>query len=203
MGFGLIFSGWSTLLFFKVIPIGVIGCLLMLKGLLMLEGYNKYFVYAKRACYVLSVCFVVYTVFWILDFVNILPFGDVFTTIDGIVYCSSFCVFSYFLYKALGDISRLVGFDKGIKREQRATSLLIVFVLFTLIKLVLTPFELSKYLSYPLIALEIILLLYTCIYLYSCYMMIATQEIIDYENKKIREYDEKHYFRTKKNNKSK
>lgn len=198
MGFGLIFLGWSTLLFFKIIPVGVVGCFLMLKGLDKLDGYNKYFEYAKKAGCALSVYFVLYTVFWILDFVGILPFSELFTTIDAIVYYTALCVFSYFLYRALGEISRTVGFEKGIKREQRAVAMLIVFVIFTAVKLALVPFGMAKYFTFPLIALELIWLVYTCMYIYSCYMMIATQEIIDDENKKMREYDEKYSFRTKK-----
>ncbi len=203
MGFGLIFAGWSTLLFFKTIPVGILGCFLMLKGLEKLDGYNKYFMYSKKACYVFSVYFIAYTIFWLLDFAAILPFGNIFTAIDGTVYYAILSVYSCFLCKALGEISRLVGFDKGIKREQRATALMIVFVIFTLVKFALVPFGLAKYFAMPLLILELIWLIYTGVYIYSCYMMIATQEIIDNENKKMREYDEKYSLRTKKNTKSK
>ena len=43
MGFGLIFLGWVTLLFFKVLPVGILGAFLMYKGLSKLCEYSEEF----------------------------------------------------------------------------------------------------------------------------------------------------------------
>ena len=50
----------------------------------------------------------------------------------------------------------------------------------------------------PLFLMEFFRIAYSAVYIYSCYMMIATQEIIDEEERKIREYDEKYSMRRKK-----
>ena len=105
---------------------------------------------------------------------------------------------SVFLYRALGEISREVGFDKGIKREKSCTSLVIVFVVFLALQLVLSVMGIGKYEAYLNLALsvfELVWLIASAVYIYSCYMMIATQDIIDEENKKMREYDRKYSFR--------
>ena len=201
MGFGLIFLGWSTLLFLKVAPLGIIGCILMQKGLEKLSGYNKYFAMAKSLCDGFLLYFVLYGVLWTLDFTNIYRFNDITSYIDQVLYYSILSVFSFYLYKGLGEISKLVGFDKGIVREKRAISIVFVFTAFTALKLILVPTGCAGYLELPLLVFELTWLLYSAMYIYSCYMMIATQEIIDDENRKMKEYDEKYSFRTKKTKK--
>lgn len=201
MGFGLIFLGWSTLLFLKVAPLGIVGCILMSKGFEKLSGYNKYFASAKHLCDGFLVYFILYGLLWALDFSGFYPFNNTTVYIDQFFYYTILCVFSVYLYKGLGDISKLVGFDKGIMREKRAISIVVVFVLFTVAKILLAPLGFSVYLELPLVVFELLWLIYSAVYIYSCYMMIATQEIIDDENRKMREYDEKYSFRTKKTKK--
>lgn len=203
LGFGLIFLGWSTLLFLKAAPLGIIGCILMQKGLEKLSGYNKYFATAKTLCEGFLVYFVLFGVLWTLDFTGIYPFNDITNYTDDVIYRCVLVTFSFYLYKALGDISKQVGFDKGIRREKTAVSIMIVYVAFTVIKYILIPFGYAGYLQLPLVVFELLWLLYSGMYIYSCYMMIATQEIIDEENKKMKEYDEKYSFRTPKAKKSK
>ena len=114
------------------------------------------------------------------------------------MYRTILVVFSVFLYRALGDISRQVGFEKGIKREKSCTSLVIVFVIFLAIQLLLSFISIGKYEAYlnlALVIFELLWLISSAVYIYSCYMMIATQDIIDEENKKMREYDRKYSFR--------
>lgn len=205
MGFGLIFLGWSTLLFFKILPpVNILGCLLMLKGLEKLSGYNKDFERAKNADAVLLAYYIFYCVMWILDIFGIYDFAKNTNLLylDAIVYRTVLILFSVFLYRALGNISREVEFDKGIKRERNCTSLVIVFVIFLGIQLAVSFANIGKYESYlnlSLVVFEVIWLIYSAAYIYSCYMMIATQQIIDDENRKMREYDEKYSFRTQKN----
>lgn len=203
MGFGLLFSGWVTLLFFKVVPIGIVGALLMHKGLCKLSGYSDSFVKAKNACLALEIYFILFGVMWTLDMFQIFRFTQITSLVyaDEILYYTALCVFSYYLYKGLGDICRQTGFDKGIMREHRCNSLLIVFVIFTAVRIIGYFFGIEMYLRLPLMIFELFWLIYSGIYIYSCYMMIATQEIIDDEIKKMKEYDEKYSMLKRKNGK--
>lgn len=201
MGFGLIFLGWSTLFFFKTLPpVNILGCLLMMKGLDKLSGYGSNFKRAKNACVAFLAYFIVYTLLWIVGLFDIFDYSKNFFLVytDEITYRTILVLLSVFLYRALGDISREVGFEKGIKREKSCTSLVIVFVMFLGIQLVCSFMGAGRYEAYLNLALsvfELIWLISSAVYIYSCYMMIATQEIIDEENKKMREYDEKYSFR--------
>ena len=205
MGFGLIFLGWSTFLFFKLIPpLRIVGCLLMLKGLYKLSDYGENFRRARNACAVFLGYFIAFNILWLLSILGIFDYTKIHTLVyfDEIIYRTILIVFSVYLYRALGDISKEVGFDKGIKRAKNCTSLIIVFLIFLAAQIVLSVMGAGKieaYLHASLIIFETVWLFYSAMYIYSCYMMIATQEIIDDENKKMREYDEKYSFRTLKN----
>lgn len=201
MGFGLIFLGWSTLFLFKTLPpVNIIGCFLMMRGLDRLSDYGSNFKRAKNAAVSFLAYFVAYSVLWILNILNVFDYSRIFAFVylDVIVYRTILVIFSVFLYRALGDISRQVSFEKGIKREQNCTSFVIVFVIFLAIQLVSSLVGIGKYEAYlnlALVVFELVWLIKSAVYIYSCYMMIATQEIIDDENKKMREYDEKYSFR--------
>lgn len=201
MGFGLIFLGWSTLFFFKTLPpVNIIGCLVMMRGLDKLSPYGDNFKRAKNACTAFLAYFAAFSILWLMSLVKIFDYSSIFALVylDEIVYRTILVILSVFLYRALGGISRDVGFEKGIKREKNCTSLVIVFVLFLAIQLAASFVGMGKYEAYLHLALavfELVWLIYSAVYIYSCYMMIATQEIIDDENKKMREYDEKYSFR--------
>lgn len=204
MGFGLIFLGWSTLFFFKLIPpVNIIGCLLMMRGLDKLSGYGDNFKKAKNSSIAFLAYFVIYCILWLVGILKIFDYTKVFALVyaDQIIYRTILVLLSVFLYRALGDISREVGFEKGVKREKTCTSLVIVFVIFLAAQLMLSFIGIGKYEAYlnlALSAFELIWLISSAVYIYSCYMMIATQEIIDEENKKMKEYDMKYSFRTPK-----
>lgn len=201
MGFGLIFLGRSTLFFFKTLPpVNIIGCLLMLKGLDRLSSYGDNFKKAKNAIVAFLAYFVIYNILWLLSLTNVFDYSKIFSLVycDQILYRTILVIFSVFLYRALGDISREVGFEKGMKREKSCTSLVIVFVVFLAIQLLCSFIGVGKYEAYlnlALVIFELLWLISSAVYIYSCYMMIATQDIIDEENKKMREYDEKYSFR--------
>lgn len=202
MGFGLIFLGWSTLFFFKTLPpVNIIGALLMMKGLEKLSGYGENFRKARNASVAFLAYFICCSLLWLLSIFNIFDYSKIFSLvyIDTVVYRTILVILSVYLYRALGAISREVGFEKGIKREKNCTSLVIVFVVFLAIQLAASFIGMGKYEAYlnlALVAFELIWLICSAVYIYSCYMMIATQEIIDDENKKMREYDQKYSFRT-------
>ena len=200
MGFGLIFLGWITLLFFRAVPIGILGCYLMSKGLAKLCGYSDYFKKALYACYVFLGSFIVFGVLWVLEYTEIFSYSkyEYARLADAFVYNVAFIAFSYFLYKGLGDISGAVGFEKGKRREKFCISLLAVNSAFFVADVILQLTGTLQVTSMPLFLMEFFRIAYSAIYIYSCYMMIATQEIIDEEERKIREYDEKYSFRQKK-----
>lgn len=200
MGFGLLFCGWVTLLCFKVLPVGIIGCILMLRGINKLEEYEVSFKKTKYACIAFLVYFVCYGILWTLDLSGLYSFMDnsLLLYADELVYYLVLSVYSLFLYKAMGDISLQTGFDKGVLRSKRATSLVVVFVVFTALRIALSGFGIEAYFRLALYFFEILWLIYTAVYIYSCYMMIATEEIIKEEQKKMREYDAKYSFRTPK-----
>ena len=131
MGFGLIFMGWATLLFFRIAPFGLIGALLMYRGLTKLCMYDESFKKAKAACLGLMAYFAFFAVIWALDITGtmILDKNIALIVVNEVLYYVSLFVFSYFLYKALGNISNQTGFDKGIIRERRSLSMLTVMVI--------------------------------------------------------------------------
>ena len=173
----------------------------MLCGLTKLTSYSKNFIKAKNLCIVFLVYFTVFGVLWSLYMTNIFDFtkNTFILGADDFIYYCIFVSFTCVLSRALGDISAQVGFEKGIAREKRSVSLAIVFGIFTLLRFSLSPFGFDVYLRGPLVLFELFCLVYTAVYLYSCYMMIATQEIIDNENKKMREYRERNSLHTQKN----
>ena len=206
MGFGLLFLGWTTLLGLRIIPpLDIIGCLLMLKGLTKLEGYG--FGKALRSCAALLGYHILYSVLWILDLTDIFnAFSySAISYADAVLYPAVLITYALLLYKALGGISEEVGFEKGMKREKSCTSLALVLAFFLAAQFVV-PFigtiqRYSGYLSFTVTLFEYVWIIVSGIYIYSCYMMIATQEIIDEEDKKIREYDQKNAYKKLKNKK--
>lgn len=206
MGFGLLFLGWTTLLGLRIIPpLDIIGCLVMLKGLTKLEGYG--FEKAKLSCTALLGYHILYSVLWLLDLTNLFNAFSFAATgyADALLYPAFLITYALFLYKALGGISKQVEFEKGIKREKSCTSLAIVLAFFLIAQFVI-PFikplqAYSGYLAFTVTLFEYVWIIFSGIYIYSCYMMIATQEIIDDENKKIMEYDQKNAFKKLKNKK--
>lgn len=194
MGFGLLFAGWITLLFFKIVPIGLAGCEVMRRGLCKLSAYGEKFERAKKACVVLEIYFGIFAVLWIMNIFGIFRFTTVTAVVyaDEILYYAALLYFSHCLYTALEEICRETGFEKGVVKSRKCNSLLIVFVIFTAIRFVSSFFGLEGYLVLPLFVYELFWLCYSGTYIYSCYMMISTQEIIDEEERKIKEYDEKY-----------
>lgn len=204
MGFGVIFLGYVTLLFFKIVPVGLIGTYLMYRGLSKLSVYGENFVRARGVSAVFFLYFAVYTAFWTA---NIFGFSDIMQTktfafVDSLIYYAVFCVFQIALCRALCQISRDAGYDKGTGKARVCMTATYVFAATMLVYIVLSFFSLSGYMPIAMMFYELLLLCYTAAYVYSCYMMIATQEIIDEENKKMREYDEKYSMLKKKKEKS-
>ena len=193
MGFGLLFLGFLLFLSFKIFPVGVIGAALMYAGLSKLCKSAPYFSGAKKACAVYFVYSVVFTVLWTLNITGAMDaLGEKQKLIwkaDDAVYTVIFCLLCALLFKSLKRICEQVEFTKGIKKYRLCTAFLEVYALGSLAKFILYPFGFSGYVTAPLLIMELLTVITTCAWIYSCYMMIATQEIIDDEAEKIRRYD--------------
>ncbi len=200
MGFGIIFLGYVTLLFFKIVPVELIGTYLMYRGLSKLSVYGENFVKARNTSAVFFLYFTVYTLLWTG---NTFGFTDImqtktFALVDSLLYYGIFCVFQLQLCTSLWGICRETEYEKGIKKARTCITATFVFAVASFVRIVLSFFQLSGYMAIAMLFYELVLLVLTASYIYSCYMMIATQEIIDEENKKMREYDEKYSMLKKK-----
>lgn len=204
MGFGLLFLGYVTLVFLKIVPVGLLGAYLMYRGLVKLCPYGENFVKARKMSEVFFIYFAIYTAFWTANtfgFSSLLQ-NELFVLFDTIVYYGVFCVFSTYLIRALADISEQTGYQKGKRKATVCINAVYVLVLVVVVKTVLSVFNLSGYMTLPALLYEFVLLIVNSEFIYSCYMMIATEEIINEENKKMREYDEKYSMLKKKKEKS-
>ena len=192
MGFGLIFTGYITLLFFKVLPPAMlVGAYLMRRGLAKLARYGKKFGAAKDCASVLTVYFALYTAFWLGELFGVSQVLSltVFEYADTAVYLALLAVFHVLLYAALEQIARECGYEKGIKKIAFAKVLLAMFLAFSLLTLVLTAFSRAAVLSFASLLCQVVWYIHTAVLLYGFYMRVATQEIIDEEEKKLAEYD--------------
>ncbi len=205
MGFGLIFIGYLTLAFLRAMPIGIFGCAMMISGLSKLEGYDERIKKAKNCAVLFLLYFVAFGAAWCVS-----TFGgkNVFDAkyvlfCDSLVYYTLFCVFNIKLTTALKVMCDMTGFEKGIKKSKTSLVMTLTFAFFAFLRLALSLFGKGDVLQAPLEMFEFVVVIYTSLFVYSCYMMIATQEIIDEEERKLSEYDKNHAmsFRTKKQTK--
>lgn len=196
MGFGLLFLGFLLFLSFKIFPVGVIGAALMYAGLSKLCKSAPYFSKVRIPCAVYFVYSVLFAVLWTFNITGALDvLGDgakLLWIVDDAVYTVIFCIFCDFLFKALKRICEQVGFDKGVKKYRLCLAFLEVYALGSAVKFVCYPLGYSAYVTAPLLVVELLTVVSAAAWLYSCYMMIATQEIIDDETEKIRKYDKLH-----------
>lgn len=205
MGFGLIFTGYLTLAFLRAMPIGTFGCAMMILGLSKLEGYDQKVKKAKNCTVLFLLYFIVFGILWCVS-----TFGgkNIFDSkialfCDSLIYYTLFCAFNIKLITALKVMCDMTGFEKGIKKSKTSLVMTLTFGIFAFLRLVLSLFDIGNQLLLPLMIFEFVLVIYTALFVYSCYMMIATQEIIDEEERKLSEYDKNHAmsFRTKKQTK--
>lgn len=201
MGFGLIFAGYITLLFFKVMPPAMaVGAYLMYRGLVKLRDYGKNFLYASYAAAGLIGYYLVYCSVWIFRMAG---FGEeivtstAFMLCDDVVYYAVLLVFHVFLYAGLLDISKQCGYDKGIKKAYMSRVLTAMFYVLTAVNIPLYYLGIVTYLPLACFLCQAVWIIYTAVYIYGCYMRIATDEIIAEEEKKIAQYDAKYAYRHK------
>lgn len=206
MGFGLIFTGYLSLIFLKAMPIiEIIGCILVILGLSKLEEYDEKIAKAKKFTFLLLTYFIVFGVMWCVSTFGGKNLFDLKIVIfcDSIVYYTLFCIFNIRLIDALKVMCDMTGFEKGTKKSKTSLVMTLTFAFFAFLTLALSLFGKDGILQAPLMMLEFAVVIYTALFVYSCYMMIATQEIIDEEERKLAEYDKNHAmsFKTKKQTK--
>ena len=193
MGFGIIFLGYLSLLFFKAIPIELIGFYAIFTGLDRLCGYNKYFKYAKHASAVMFILSIPISAAWIARVAGMwteLLSSSAYIYTEQIIYHIGLAVFHLLLYKALYEISRSVGYFGGKKKAKFSLVTMIIFYLGEICMAILP--DLSGYLMKPVFAFQIIWFISTAILIYGCYMRICTDEQLAREKKKIAEFDAKY-----------
>ena len=171
MGFGLIFAGYITLLFFKTMPPAMaVGAYLMHKGLTKLGIYGKSFMRAAGMAAALGVYYLAYCGIWIIRFTGIghgVFTSSIFVMFDDIIYYTMLLVFHIFLYKALEEISRETGYIKGIKRAYMSRVLLAMFYAFAVINIPLGYFKVASYIPLACVLCQFSMVLYTAVFISS------------------------------------
>lgn len=199
MGFGLIFIGYITLLFFKVMPPAMaVGAYLMHRGLKKLSIYGKSFEKAAYASAVLCGYYVLYCGIWLVRFSGLgdgIFSGKVFTFCDDILYYGILLAFHIFMYAAFENMSRECGFLKGIKKAYMSRVLMAMFYVLTAINIPMYLFGVKSYMPFACTVCQFVWIIYTSVYVYSCYMNFVTDEVLAEEQKKIAEYDAKYGYK--------
>ena len=200
MGFGLLFIGYLSLLFFKVLPPAMlVGQYLACRGLKKLTAYESAFRPAYLLSFALSVYFAVYTAFWIAAIAGFFDIrASLFILIDDIIYKLLLIAWHILLLRAFETICTTVGYDGGVKRSRLCRVFLITYIFVWVLRVVTSFFYANPYFTLAELIFLLGFLIMTAALIYSCYMRIATPSIIEEETRKMREYDEKYSFRTKK-----
>ncbi len=195
MGFGLIFAGYLSFLFFKVLPPAMlVGAYLMEKGLEKLVIYGKPFERARNAAWVLCGYYALYTALWAGDLAGVSELLNhaVFGVCDSILYGALVVIFHILLYSAFEEMAKECGFDKGVKSLRFCRVLTATYVSLTVLNLVFTSaFQFQTYFPLAVLIGELVWFVYTSLTIYSFYRHIATDEVIAEEEKRIAEYESK------------
>ena len=195
MGFGLIFTGYITLLFFKVLPPAMlVGAYLMQRGLGRLSVYGKSFRLSRNFAAALMAYFALYSALWLGKLTGAFDVFSYtwFAYADDVVYMVLLIVFHVALYAAFEETACACGYEKGIKKIRFARVLVCMFAVCSVAGLLLAQVGAAAYLRYAAFLCQLVWYIHTAILIYGFYMRVATQEIIDDEEKKIAEYDRKH-----------
>ncbi len=192
MGFGLIFIGYITFLFFKILPPAmIVGAYLMRRGLDRLSVYGKNFRQSRVFADVLAVYYTLYSALWIgtLAGVTDILSNEVFLLADSVIYYALVLFFHMYLYAALEHIARDCGYEKGIKRVYFSRVLTAMVYVFSVLALILSAFGTGGYFRFASFICQLVWHLYTVVLLYGFYMRVATEAIIEEEEKKIAAID--------------
>lgn len=199
MGFGLLFTGYATLLLFRSVPVELIGFFLIYLALEKLETQEHSFRYAKYASMFMFAEAIPASAAWLCNFLKLpVPFfaSPVFETAESIVYHAGLLVFHILLLRAMGAISEKVGYTKGKKRARFSLVTTAIFYFAELLATLNSSF--ARYMTVPLAIFQILWLIVNLVIIYSCYMMIVTDEMLEKEERKYTEYLAKHAPKNKK-----
>ena len=193
MGFGLLFSGYATLLAFRAIPIEVLGYFLTYLGAEKLARHDKKFNLVKYASVYMFFESVLWAALWLLK-VTKMPLGflttQTFADIENLLYYSGLAVFHAVLYLAVISISKTVGYDKGASRAKFAFVAMLIFFVSQLV-VAFVP-GMTAAVALPVLVYQMLWLFVNLFLLYGCYAMIVTDEMLEKEERKYNEYMEKH-----------
>lgn len=190
MGFGLVFLGYLSLFFFRIIPIDIPGFAVMAVGFYKLSIQNKFFKYD----FFLSCLMFLYAVFsgviQILGIAGIpvnFASGDFFVTADNIIYHSGLFALHVLMYFGIFKMSEQIGFDKGKSKSRYACISAFIYTIAAVTDAIM-PQKLV-FLYIPATVFGIAWYVYSACLIYSCYMNIATEEMLLKEKKKLERPD--------------
>lgn len=191
MGFGLIFLGLICLLFFRYVPVELLGFIAIYKGLAKLVPYGRTFVFAKNSGIAMLAFSAVDAVLWFVQIADIATIPNTLALIMEYVHAALVVAFLMFLSDAFNDIATQCGYEKGISRAKLGKVLCLTYalsVVFTafvpIVSIVTLIISLLLYIFYPFMT-------------YGYYMMIVTDSILEKERIAIEAFDKR--FGKKKN----
>ena len=192
MGFGLLIIGYSTLLLLRIVPIEIVGFFVMYLGLDKLSRHEKKLSYAKYASVFMFAESILSSLMWIENSFGIdmglsaLPWLE---TAEGILYHLGLIVFHLLLYYGISAISKVSGYDKGVKRSRFALITTTVYYLAAVCGSVIPGA--ASVMAKPIWLMQLLWMFVNLFMLAGCFMMIVTDEMLEAEDKKYAEFIEK------------
>lgn len=192
MGFGLLIIGYSALLLLRIVPVEIVGFFVMYLGLEKLSKHEKKLSYAKYAAIFMFGESVLSSLMWIEKSFDI-PIGILsvahIETVENIVYHAGLFVFHILLYYGLSAISKVSGYDKGVKRTRFAFVTTAIYYVAAISGSVIP--NSAQFMAKPIWLMQIFWMVVNLLLLLGCFMMIVTDEMLEAENKKYAEFIEK------------
>lgn len=193
MGFGMLFAGYATLLMFRSIPIELIGFFVIYLALDKLQSACGSFRFAKYVSVYLFFEAILSSAMWLCNFAGIdvaLFENPTFLAAETVLYHGGLLAFHFALYRGFSDISKMTGYEKGIKRTRFCFAATLIFYTGELTT-ALVP-AVAKYIALPLAVFQILWLLLNLLLIFGAYMMIVSDSALEKEEKKYNDYLAKH-----------
>jgi hypothetical protein len=192
MGFGLLIIGYSALLLMRIVPIEIVGFFIIYLGLDKLSKHETKFMYAKYASVFMFAESILSSLMWIENSFDIQMGLSSIKNLDlaeNIVYHAGLLVFHILLYYGISAISKVSGYDVGVKRSRFALIMTgVYYVAATIGSLVPGA---AQFMAKPIWLVQILWMLVTIVLLLGCFMMIVTDEMLEIEEQKYADFIEK------------
>ncbi len=191
MGFGLLLTGYLTLLLFKVVPIEIVGFFIIYLALDKLQTQETTFKYAKYASVYMFLESAFGSFGWIARATKLgsnFFSSKSFITLENILYHSGLLVFHLLLYYGIKNIAKNVGYTKAIGRVRFAAIATVIFYIGQLCAAFIPGGEIM---TLPLTAYQLLWLFFNIYTFMGCYMMIVTDEMLEKEEQKFNQFLEK------------